>query len=84
MTLDENSDEDMAITLAFKEIRRLRDDLRKERLTKHEVLGRYEKVVFEKQSLETRVALAEAELKQLKHVKPKLVGSHESSFLGIP
>jgi hypothetical protein len=66
MSFQELSDDDLIVMLLAQEVRRLDRDLILERRTKNEIVARYEKVVFEKQSLETRVALLEAENKNLK------------------
>lgn len=94
MSISELSDDDLVVMLLAQEVRRLDRDLILERRTKNEIVARYERVVSEKQSLETRVALLEADLKRLKWVQRKNsepactpcppIGSHESSFLGIP
>lgn len=68
MTLDDLSDEDLTQRLLIQEIRRLDDDVRKERRARNEILARYEQTVTDKRQLETRVALLEAELKRARVV----------------
>ncbi len=66
MTLSDLSDEDVLTMLLLKEIRRLDDNWALERRQKGEILHRYEKTVAEKQTLETKLALAEAEVARLR------------------
>lgn len=70
MTADERSNEDLISDLLCERIRELESELGKERRLKAEVIARYDKVTADKHSLETRVALLEADLKRARQVSP--------------
>jgi hypothetical protein len=81
MTPDERSNEDLVTDLLCERIRELESQLGAERRQKNEVLGRLEKVTAAKHSLETRVALLEADLGRARQVSP--VESREVKLAGF-
>lgn len=81
MTPDERSNEDLITDILCERIRDLEDQIGAERRLKNEVLGRLERVTAEKHSLETRVALLEADLKRARRVSP--VESREVKVVGF-
>lgn len=70
MTADERSNEDLITDVLCERIRELEAQLGRERRLKAEITGHYERLTAEKHSLETRVALLEADLKRARHISP--------------